>query len=99
MNNGTCGNPKGPSASVPAFGETVYPDLLRGVRKMAEPGSPVVCAGGGYLLDSHNGDNDTHGLNWTFDADSVPGVRAGRIQSGTRSRPTGLPGTFVGDLQ
>lgn len=97
VNNGTCGNPKGLFYSVPAFGETVYPTSSWGAfAKWQNPDHRWYVQAGGYLLDSRNGDNDTHGLNWRFDVDLGP---AAFVQAGYNRNQTptdaGLPGTFA----
>lgn len=101
VNNGTCGSPKGTYYSIPALGQTVYPTASWGAfAKWQGTDQPWYIQAGGYLLDSENGDNDTHGLNWTFDTDLGA---AAFIQVGysihQKPTDTGLPGIYaVGGL-
>lgn len=97
VNNGTCGNSKGLFYSVPAFGETVYPTSSWGAfAKWQDPDHRWYVQAGGYLLDSRNGDNDTHGLNWNFDVDLGAAVFL-QTGYGRNQKPTdaGLPGVFA----
>ncbi|HAB17887.1 MAG TPA: carbohydrate porin [Verrucomicrobiota bacterium] len=97
VNNGTCGSPKGTYYSIPPFGETVYPTSSWGAfAKWRDPDNRWYVQAGGYLLDSRNGDNDTHGLNWRFDVDYGPAafLQAGFNLNQKPSDP-GLPGTYA----
>ena len=97
VNNGTCGSPKGTYFSIPAFGETVYPTSSWGAfAKWQGTDQPWYVQTGGYLLDSANGDNDTHGLNWTFDVDlgAAAFLQAG-YSTHTAPGDPGLPGAYA----
>ncbi|MBN8248282.1 MAG: carbohydrate porin [Verrucomicrobia bacterium] len=97
VNNGTCGSPKGTYFSIPAFGQTVYPTSSWGAfAKWKGTDEPWYLQAGGYLLDSDNGANDTHGLNWTFDVDlgAAAMAQAGYMTHQAPGDP-GLPGSYA----
>lgn len=97
VNNGTCGSPKGTYFSIPAFGQTVYPTSSWGAfAKWKGLDDPWYLQAGGYLLDSDNGANDTHGLNWTFDVDlgAAAMAQAGYLIHQAPGDP-GLPGSYA----
>lgn len=96
VNNGFDGNVKGVFFQIPAFGNTVYPTSSWGAfGKYTTPDRDFYGQLGIYGISSRNGQNNTSGLNFTFDFDQGAAIlgQGGWTPNGEPNDPD-LPGKY-----